>query len=95
MVSILRDAGLAVNEGQFSVRVQSCSHFVFQEYGGDLGDPTIDADAESVEEALRDVQIVSKALAHAGIKHRFEIYNPHDELAGYVHHNWPSPATDQ
>jgi hypothetical protein len=94
MASILRAAGLVVTEGRFSVRVESCSHFVFQEYGGDLGDPVIDADAESAEEAIRDAQIVSNALAHADIKHHFEIYNHRDELAGDVHHNWPSLATD-
>jgi hypothetical protein len=70
MVSILRAAGLNVHSGRYSVRVKDCTHFVFQEYGGDLGQPSIDADAESVEAMMRDTQIVSDALARAGIRHR-------------------------
>ena len=36
MTTILRDAGLTVQVGIYSIRVLDCSHFVFQEYGGDL-----------------------------------------------------------
>jgi hypothetical protein len=46
MADILRDAGLRVTAGPYSVRVQDCSHFVFQHYGGE---PVIDADAESLD----------------------------------------------
>ncbi len=36
MAAILRDSGLNIYVGRYSVRVEDCSHFVFQEYGGDL-----------------------------------------------------------
>jgi hypothetical protein len=62
---------------------------VFQQYGGDLGDPTVDADADTVEELMREGRMVSDALALAGVRHRFEIYND-NELCGYLHHQWPS-----
>ena len=89
MAKVLRDAGLCVEVGRYSIRIQDCPHFVFQEYGQDLGDPTIDADAETVEELTKDAQRVSSALADARIKHRFEIYNHRGEMACYLHHEWP------
>lgn len=89
MAAILGAAGLRVQLGQFSVRVQDCSHFVFQEYGGDLGDPTVDADANTVEDMMREGGLVSDALARAGARHRFEVYNDGNELSGYLHHEWP------
>ena len=89
MARILRAAGLQVTVGTYSIRVQDCSHFVFQEYGGDLGDPTIDADADSPEEMLREGKLVSDALARARIRHRFGIYSQGDEMVAYLHYNWP------
>jgi hypothetical protein len=94
MASILRRAGLSVTVGQYSIRLDDCEHFVFQEYGGDLGDPSIDADADSSDHLLRDASRVSRALAEANIRHRFEIYDHNDVLAGYLHHDWPiDPVT--
>jgi hypothetical protein len=62
---------------------------VFQQYGGDLGDPTVDADADTVEELMLAARMVSDALALAGVRHRFEIYNDTNELCGYLHYQWP------
>jgi len=93
MAALLRSAGLAVTVGRYSIRVEGHSQFIFQEYGGDLGDPVIDADAESVPELLATARLVSEALARAGVVHRFELYDDDaDELAGYLHHGWPLPA---
>ncbi len=92
MASILRSAGLRVIVGRYSIRVEDCSHFVFQEYGGDLGNPKIDADADSAEEMVSEGKLVSAALALAGIRHRFEIYDDREEMVGYLHHNWAAPA---
>ena len=39
MGEILRGAGLRVTVGKYSVRIDDCSHFIFQDYGGNLGDP--------------------------------------------------------
>ena len=89
MAAILRDAGLRVCVGRYSVRVEDCSHFVIQEYGSDLGEPGIDADAASLDEMTRDGKLVSGALARAGIRHRFELYAAADEMVGYLHHDWP------
>lgn len=91
LAAILRAGGLGVYVGRYSVRVEDCSYFVFQEYGGDLGDPTIDADADSVEEMLREGKLVSDVLAQAGIKHRFEIYDEAHNLGGYLNYDWPLP----
>jgi hypothetical protein len=89
MATILRGAGLNVSVGRYSVRVDDCSHFVFQEYGGDLGEPSIDADAGSLGEMIRDGKLVSDALGRAGIRHRFELYDAANEMVGYLHHDWP------
>src|SRR5688572_19672738 len=92
MATILCDAGLCVQAGRYSLRIKDCSHFVFQEYGGDLGDPVVDADADTVADMLREAGLVSSALARAGIRHRFEIYDDNHEMAGYLHHEWPLPT---
>ena len=89
MTAILRDAGLDVTVGRHAVRIDDCAHFIFQEYGGDLGDPVVDADADTIEDMIRDVRLVSEALSCAGVKHRFEIYDNNNNLAAYLHHNWP------
>ncbi len=93
MAGILRDAGLRVYVGQYSVRVEDCSHFSFEEYGGDLGDPQVEADADTVAEMMREGQLVSDALARAGIRHRFEIHDDEADdpnaIAGYLHYDWP------
>ena len=93
MATMLGDAGLRVQVGRYSIRVQDCWHFVFQEYGGDLGDPTVDADAETVEDMIREGRLVSEALACGGVRHRFEIYDDRNVLSGYLHYEWPLQAS--
>jgi len=89
LAALLRDAGFNVVVGRYSIRLQDCCHFAFQEYGGDLGDPQLEADAQSADE-LRDVATrVSAAFARAGIRHRFEMYDEEDNLRDYFHHGWP------
>jgi hypothetical protein len=96
MVAILSNAGLRVYVGSCSIRVQNCSHFVFQEYGGDLGDSVVDAHADTVEDMMREGRLVSEALTRAAVKHSFEIYDDNNVLSGYLHHNWPLQwSTDQ
>ena len=69
--------------------MEDCSYFVFQHYGGDISDPTIDADADTAGELYRDAKRISDALTTVGIRHRFEIYNENIELIHYLHHGWP------
>ncbi len=88
MASLLRAAGLTVDVGRYSIRIRDCAHFAFQEYGGPHG-PTIEADAPSVEALLHDARLVSGALARAGVRHRFEVYDMEAVLRAYVHHDWP------
>jgi hypothetical protein len=95
LASILRDAGLKVTVGQYSVRVDSCSHFSFENYGGDICEPTIYADADSLDEMMRDAQLVSAALTRGKVKHRFELYDSRNQMVGYLHHDWPLPGKDQ
>lgn len=94
MTRLMEAAGFSVYVGRYSIRLQDCEHFVFQEYGGDLGDPQFDADASTLEKMLKDAGRVSAALTAADIRHRFELYNDNDELVGYVHHRWPQEQTD-
>lgn len=92
MARLLKKAGFSVYVGRYSIRLEDCEHFVFQEYGGDLGDPQLEADASSLERMLDDSGRVSTALASADIRHRFELYNDADELVGYIHHQWPQAS---
>jgi hypothetical protein len=89
MARLMEAAGFSVHVGQYSIRLQDCEHFAFQEYGGDLGDPQFDADASTLEKMLEDGGRVSAALTAANLRHRFELYSNNDELVGYLHHRWP------
>ena len=89
LIKLLRDCGLRTGEGKYSVQIEDCEHFVFQYLGGDI-EPTIDADAENPERLFRDASLVSAALAAAGVKHRFEVYDSDDKLVNYIHFNWPA-----
>jgi hypothetical protein len=91
MTALLQSAGLDVTVGRYSIRIEGHSHFAFQQYGGDLGDPVIDADAESFSELLATATLVSEALCRAGVVHRFELYDDARFLVGYLHHGWPLP----
>jgi len=91
MAAILRAAGLNLYVGQYSIRIKDCSHFVFQQYGGgDMSEPRVDADADSLEQMMRDAKLVSDALARGRIRHRFEIYDSNQKMVGYLHHRWPA-----
>lgn len=92
IATLLRAAGLRVTVSRYSVRMDDCSHFVFQHYGGDLGQPIIDADGESLADLLREAGLVSAALARADLVHRFELYDDSDVMVGYLHHHWPLAA---
>ena len=89
MAEVLREAGLRVCVGRYSIRCEDCSHFVFQEYGGDRGEPCIEADADSIERLLRDGELVSDALARADIRHRLEVHDQNEGVVAYFHHEWP------
>jgi hypothetical protein len=89
LAQALIDAGLRVYVGRYSVRVEDCESFSFEQYGGDISEPCIAADAETTEGMIKDGQRVSDALVAAGIKHRFEVYDGNSNLAAYFHHNWP------
>src|ERR1041385_8032340 len=41
LAAALRQAGLQVYVGRYSVRIEDCSHFIFESYGGDLGPPDL------------------------------------------------------
>jgi len=84
MASLLEDAGLSINVGKYSIRIQDCSHFVFQEYGGDLGGPCIDADAENTEDMIKCATLVSNALKKSNIGHSFEVYDHKEELVSKI-----------
>ena len=88
-LSLLQAAGLTAEVGRYSVRIRDFSHFAFQEYGGDLGGPTIEAEAPSVEALVHDARVVSDALTRAGVRHRFEVYDVGRALQAYVHHDCP------
>jgi hypothetical protein len=89
MADILRAAGLRVDVGKYSIRIEDCEHFVFQEYGGDICEPCVDADSESVDRLIREAEVVSRALAKGDVRHRFEVIDDNDLEVAYFHHDWP------
>ena len=89
MAAILRSCGLRVYVGNYSIRIEDFDHWIFQEYGGDLGDPNIEADADTTEELTANARQVSTALTAAGLAHRFEIYDESGVMTDYLHHDWP------
>jgi hypothetical protein len=90
LVRYLKNGGLQVREGMYSVRVEDCGHFVFQSLGGDIASSAIDADAENAEILCQEAQLVSVALAAAGVKHWFEVYDDSNQRVAYLHFNWPA-----
>ncbi len=89
LASIFRSDGYTVIEGKFSLRLADFNHFVFRELGGDLSLGSVSADHRSTEELVAFSHPVSRTLANSGIRHRFEVYSEKEELAAYMHHNWP------
>ena len=91
LVSILRDAGLKIYVGPYSVQVRNdpSFSFSFEHYGGDICDPMIAADANDAASMIRGGKLVSAALASARIRHRFEVYDWTDRLVEYLHYDWP------
>jgi len=92
LANILESSGLRIAVGRYCVRIEDCERFCFEQYGGDLGDPIIAAEAETADRLIRDAQRVSSALAAADLRHRFEIYDGNGHLAAYLHHRWPVEA---
>ena len=89
LAELLRAADLAVTVGQHSLRVADCTHFVFQDFGRPDANPTVDADGPDLATLSKEAAQVSAALAKAGVRHRFELYDEADEMVGYLHHLWP------
>jgi hypothetical protein len=89
LAEIFRSEGYLVTEGKYSVSLDDFSHFVFRELGSELGSGTITAESDSTEDLIAFSHRVSRTLANAGIKHRFEIYSEADDLIAYIDHDWP------
>ena len=90
LAELLISCGVKVNVGQYSIRLQEFDHFVFQEYDYNGSTPSIDADAETKEQMLKEASLVSNCLSKAKLRHRFEVYDGNDELVGYYHYEWPN-----
>lgn len=89
LVNIFQSDGYTVIEGKYSVRLADFDHFGFRELGGDLGPGCITTDHKSTEELAGFSSHVSRTLANSGIRHRFEVYSGKEELAAYMHYDWP------
>lgn len=91
MGRILQAYGLEVVVGDWSVKVTiDGRHFDFKVYGGDIGDPEVDADDYDLQRLLADAARVSQALVAADVSHRFEAREKGDgDLVGCVHYRMP------
>ena len=88
MAELLISCGISVVVGNYSIRLQNFNHFIIQEYDFNGSTPCIDADAETKEQMLKEANLVSECFSKARLKHRFEIYDDNDLLAGYYHYQW-------
>jgi len=68
--------GLKVYVNRYSVRVSSCSHFILEVFAGNV---SLDADAETVAEAIDQARLVSTALVNEQIRHQFTVMDENDE----------------
>ena len=91
LASVLRGAGLEIYVGPYSVQLRGDPNFSFsfEHYGGDICDPMIAADAVDAAAMIRGGKLVSAALAAAGIRHSFEVYDRTGQAVEYLHHDWP------
>jgi hypothetical protein len=89
LADILKAAGLRCSVGKYSIRIEDCDHFYFQNYGGDICEPSIDADSDSVDQLTREAEMVSSALGKGGLRHRFEMLDDNGVEVAYFHHEWP------
>jgi hypothetical protein len=85
-------SGLRIYEGRYSVRVEDCEDFSFEQYGCDFGNPVVEATAASPERMLKDAELVSAALSRGRITHRFEIYDSKNSLIDIF--KFPNTSTD-
>jgi hypothetical protein len=94
LASILREAGLEVNVGPYSVQVQGdpAFSFSFEHYGGETCNPMIAADADDANSMIRGGKLVSAALTAARVRHRLEVYDWTSSLVEYLHYDWPMPS---
>ena len=89
LAQIFRSDGYQICEGRYSIRLEDFEHFEFRELGGDLGPGAVSAESTSTQALTTFAGRVSRTLAKAGIRHRFEIYSATDALVAYLHHDWP------
>ncbi|MEH6417069.1 hypothetical protein [Pseudomonas sp. CGJS7] len=91
MRRLLSAHGLEVTEGDYALNVWiEGRRFRFQLYGGDIGEPEVEADDHDWRRLLADAEHVSAALTAAGLSHRFEVWEKGDgNEVGSVHHRMP------
>ncbi|MCB1053182.1 MAG: hypothetical protein KDC71_21460 [Acidobacteria bacterium] len=93
LAEILCAAGIPIYVGRISIRVENFDEFIFRDLD-ERGWQIIDASAISLESLLAMARRVSNALTSAALRHRFEIYNYEEELAAYLHFQWPQGVED-
>lgn len=81
-------SGFETNVGEYAIRIAGFNEFVFRNLGGDMGKPLVNASHESAQTLSDFAAGVSSALAKAGIRHRFEIYDADDTLHSSHDHEW-------
>jgi hypothetical protein len=86
MRRILGDAGLKVDMRRYSIRVEDGAHISFEHYGGDFGDPTVEAHGGSEAEVLRGLQRICDALTSASVVHSFTVYDENENPRAHYHY---------
>ena len=76
---LLEACGLTPSTGDtHHVSVRECSYFVFRETG--KNEFLLGGDAESLEQMLKETELVSAALVRNKVPHSFEVYDSTDNL---------------
>jgi hypothetical protein len=82
MLSLLQKENLDFKEGHYSVWYSDEeTNISFEEYGGDLGEPSFQAEStKSLKEFIQELEVISKVLTKNKIINSFEIYNGEEKF---------------
>jgi len=89
MGQILQDAGFRVEVKRYTIQVEGRSHISFEQYAGDIGAPSVEAQADCQADILGDIEKISVALKRAGVVHSFTVHDENEKVIGYFHHELP------
>lgn len=72
------------------ILVDADSHFQFERINDT--EYQVCADDDSMHSLFDTASLVSRALTRLHVRHRFELYQRHNEMPHYLHYGWPATS---